>query len=88
MRSGDEMIDRAHKTTVVQFRRPPVEHPVVRARTNLRTERLLAAGAMISTRSRRADRWIISALACGGAIGMAYHVFAPALIAALKMVLK
>jgi hypothetical protein len=76
------------KSTVVQFRHPPTEHPEARAHSDLRTERLLAAGAMISTRSRRADRWIISALACGGAIGMAYHVFAPALIAALKVVLR
>jgi hypothetical protein len=79
------------KSTVVQFHRPPTEHPVVRARANLRTERLLAAGAMISTRSWRAKRagdWLIFAFVVGGAFGLSYHILAPALVAALKVVLR
>jgi len=56
---------------------------------NDRLDRLLASGAMIEPRPRhvrRAEGWVLSAFAIGGVLGLAYHVLAPALVAALEAV--
>jgi hypothetical protein len=58
----------------------------------MRAERLLAAGAMMATRPLRhvalGERLILSGFAVGGVAGLSWHILAPALVAAGKVIVE
>lgn len=56
----------------------------------MHADRLLLTGSLMAPRPRqvrRAQGWLLSAFAAGGAIGLAYHVIAPALVSSLQRAL-